>query len=267
MFRTQLALIVSVITLTITLATQEASAAPAQQPPVKMSSSGICHCPGGDYYDKTSSFRPFHAIEQCLANGGRQPARGQGNCTAQHGQTSPKQTASVTAPRPQSTFQAAKAPYDRDLFGGWTDIDSDCMNTRQEILADLSTGPVRKSKNGCTVVAGRWLDPYTDRIYTTAIDLDIDHMVPLAFAWHRGADKWPSNKRVQFANDPVNLFAVQAAANRQKGASGPLDWMPPSAGFHCQYILRFVRISKTYGLAFDPREAAAIDAKTKAVCR
>jgi hypothetical protein len=29
-------------------------------------------------------------------------------------------------------------------------------------------------------------------------------------------------KREQFANDPVNLFAVEARVNRQKGAKGPL---------------------------------------------
>ena len=49
--------------------------------PVKKSRSGICHCPGGAYYDRTMNFTPYWAIEDCLASGGRHPMRGQGDCT------------------------------------------------------------------------------------------------------------------------------------------------------------------------------------------
>ena len=48
---------------------------------VKKSKSGICHCPGGTYYERTSKFRPYRTIDKCLANGGRHPKRGQGDCT------------------------------------------------------------------------------------------------------------------------------------------------------------------------------------------
>ena len=51
--------------------------------PVKRSNSGICHCPGGAYYEKTKNFTPFDTIEECLANGGRHPKRGQGDCEAE----------------------------------------------------------------------------------------------------------------------------------------------------------------------------------------
>ena len=49
-------------------------------PPVKKSGSGICHCPGGSYYDRTTKFTPFQTIDECLASGGRHPKRGQGDC-------------------------------------------------------------------------------------------------------------------------------------------------------------------------------------------
>ena len=47
---------------------------------VKMSRSGICHCPGGQYYDRTTHFTPFRTIDDCLDGGGRHPKRGQGDC-------------------------------------------------------------------------------------------------------------------------------------------------------------------------------------------
>ena len=59
---------------------------------------------------------------------------------------------------------------------------------------------------------------------------------------------WSPEKRKKFANDDVNLFAVQASVNKEKGALGIIDWLPPSKPFHCQYILRFKRVVKQYGL-------------------
>jgi hypothetical protein len=90
--------------------------------------------------------------------------------------------------------------------------------------------------------------------------------VPLAYAWSRGADEWSREKRVRFANDPVNLYAVLASANRQKGAKGPLEWLPPNGSFQCQYILRFIRVSKSYGLVLAAAEAQGIARKMEAVC-
>jgi len=236
----------------------------AVQLPVKMSGSGICHCPGGDYYDKTKAFRPYADVEACLADGGRNPARGQGQCpTPGASPTTPARTEPDNIER----VAAVRPPYDRDLFGGWADFDGDCQNTRHELLAGLSTGRVTYSRDGCYVQRGRWNDPYTGRIYSNARDLDIDHLVPLAYAWSHGADSWDRDKRIAFANDPANLFAVQASANRQKGAAGPLEWMPPSQVFHCQYLLRFTRISLDYELRFSDEEALAIDRMTRDACR
>src|SRR5690606_38279888 len=135
--------------------------------------------------------------------------------------------------------------YDRDAFGGWIDSDGDCINTRHEVLQDMSTDLV-DMKNTCSVGRGRWLDPYTNIIFVEASDLDIDHVVPLSYAWQRGAYAWPADKRVAFANDPANLLAVQAAANRSKGQKGPTEWLPPEISYRCQYLLRFQRIVTSY---------------------
>jgi hypothetical protein len=45
-------------------------------PPVKMSSSGICHEKGkSSYYDQTKKFTAYKTIDECLKAGGRMPAR------------------------------------------------------------------------------------------------------------------------------------------------------------------------------------------------
>ena len=40
---------------------------------VKKSTSGICHCPGGQFYDRTTNFTEFETIDACLDSGGREP--------------------------------------------------------------------------------------------------------------------------------------------------------------------------------------------------
>ena len=205
------------------------------EPAAKLSRSNICHARGTGSYNQTVHYTPYPSLEACLEHG-RLPA---GNNT-----NAPAQTAAIP-------------PYERDAFGGWIDADSDCINTRHEVLQDLSTAAV-EMKNTCSVGKGRWLDPYTNLVFTDASDLDIDHVVPLSYAWDHGAHAWTKDKRVQFANDPANLFAVQAAVNRSKGALGPTEWLPPEVSFRCQYILRFQRVVTSYGLVIPPAEATAI---------
>jgi len=44
-------------------------------PPVKMSSSGICHAQGSTYYTQTKKFTVYKTIDECLKAGGRIPKR------------------------------------------------------------------------------------------------------------------------------------------------------------------------------------------------
>ena len=58
---------------------------------------------------------------------------------------------------PAKTSRHAYPPYDRDTYGGWSDEDSDCQNTRHEVLEAESEIPVTfKSSKHCTVTRGRW---------------------------------------------------------------------------------------------------------------
>ena len=202
---------------------------------VKKSRSGICHGTESSYYDTVKHFKGFGTVQDCLQSGGRLP-RGSG----------------------YSRDQVNTLAYSRDRFGhGWADEDGDCQNTRMEILIDQSTVPVRfAGGDDCRVIYGRWISPFTGNVIHDGSKVQIDHVVPLKWAWERGAPSWPQAKREKFANDPVNLLPVEASLNASKGAQGPDQWLPPSG--QCGYVARFVRVVKIYNLQPTPREEAAI---------
>ena len=157
--------------------------------------------------------------------------------------------------------------YDRKFYGDWADPDGDCLNTRAEVLADLSTSPVAMRPSGCSVGHGRWSDPYTGKIFTEADVLDIDHIVPLAWAHAHGAASWPARRKIAFANWKPNLMAVDATENRRKGARGPDEWLPPNVAYRCEYLARFQRIALQWGLEFSAVEKRAMDAHAARWCQ
>lgn len=189
---------------------------------VKQSNSGICHDESSAYFNKTKSYTAFNTLEECLNSGGRLPKGSKAaNTTSDDG-------------------------YSRDKFGhGWADEDHDGQDTRQEVLISQSTGNLAYNEKG-RVVKGRWISLYSGKILTNASNVDIDHIVPLSWAWKHGADKWTYEQRKDFANDPRNLVVVEASLNRQKGDKGPDEWLPPKN--QEQYKLRFNRLAKIYGL-------------------
>lgn len=52
-----------------------ASGVLAQEKPVKMSNSGICHAPNTTYYEQTKNFTPYKTLDECLKAGGRMPKK------------------------------------------------------------------------------------------------------------------------------------------------------------------------------------------------
>ena len=157
--------------------------------------------------------------------------------------------------------------YDRDMWPHWIDDDRDCQDTRAELLIQQSQIPVRFSdQRQCTVTSGRWHDPYTNRTFTRARSLDIDHIIPLRHAHGHGGDQWDEARRQQFANDPDNLLAVSASANRSKGASSPDQWLPENRAFWCEYGKRWQALKQRYALMVTPPEQEAL-ARLAATCR
>ncbi|WP_420708225.1 HNH endonuclease family protein [Streptomyces sp. HGB0020] len=92
-----------------------------------------------------------------------------------------------------------------------------------------------------------------------ARQLDVDHLVPLAEAWDSGVSAWTAKEREAYANDlddPRALIAVSAA--RSKADQDPSTWMPPCAGYACQYATDWVADKTRYQLAIDPTESKAL---------
>jgi hypothetical protein len=113
--------------------------------------------------------------------------------------------------------------------------------------------PRRTRTSKCVVQAGVLDDPYTGtRIEFTkaqADDVQIDHVVPLAYAWDMGAWTWNLEQRKAFANDEsLNLLAVAKAANVAKRDRGPATWTPSNSGYRCQYAIRWVAVLSAYDL-------------------
>lgn len=131
--------------------------------------------------------------------------------------------------------------------------------TRNDILdRDLVEKTyVAISRCPAAVATGVLHDPYTSltipftRGNQTGAAVQIEHIVPLAYAWDQGARIWTDALRVRFANDPANLVAVQGRANQDKGDKEPALWMPPNEAFHCQYAMQFIAVMRGYGLPVD----------------
>jgi len=152
--------------------------------------------------------------------------------------------------------------YDRSAWKHWVDADRDCQDTRAEVLIAESLEPVTfTSSNNCTVLGGRWYDPYTDAYFSVAHDLDVDHFVPLSNAYNSGGAGWAPDRRREYANslaDADHLIAVSASANRSKGNRAPDDWKPPNQGYWCEYAYDWIRIKYAWGLSATQSEWAAL---------
>jgi hypothetical protein len=140
--------------------------------------------------------------------------------------------------------------YVRDAFGpGWGDPDRNGCDARNDTLArDLTEVEFRPDTNNCVVVSGVLADPYTGIVIhfvkgnETSELVQIDHVVPLAWAWGYGASTWTDQQRIDFFSNAENLLAVDGATNQAKSDSGPSDWMPPNPAYRCEYAERFVAV-------------------------
>lgn len=220
---------------------------------IKQSSSGICHDSSSPFYEKTKNYKSFSSLSTCLEAGGRLPKS----------QTSQYDKAEKEAEEESRSFVSL---YDRNDWPHWVDEDKDCQNTRHELLIQTSQIPVTfKSEKGCLVIRGSWYDPYSGEVIDNATELDLDHIVPLKFAHGHGGNYWSRDQRKAFANDYDNLVLVKASLNRQKGAKGPDEWLPPNHQYRCTYIGNFMTIIEKYKLHLVPSEARIIN-KMKAAC-
>lgn len=164
------------------------------------------------------------------------------------------QTAMATALLLQVKGRAPKTGYAQDQFGpAWQDIDGNGCDQRNDVLARDLTAVTLKT-GSCEVSTGSLADPYggTTIAFVGGAEassaVQIDHVVALSDAWQKGAQQWDAAKRVKFANDLVNLLAVDGPLNVQKGDGDAATWLPPNKAYWCQYVARQVGVKYTYGL-------------------
>ncbi|MDT3726610.1 HNH endonuclease family protein [Streptomyces sp. DSM 41972] len=149
--------------------------------------------------------------------------------------------------------------YDRDEYGyAWMDtadgvpLARNGCDTRNDVLKLHGRDVEFRSGSDCVVVAMDLYDPYTGKDIAwkkaKAAEVQIDHVVPLSYAWQMGASRWSKEKRQQLANDVLNLLPVSGSANSAKRDSGPASWLPPNTSIRCSYAVRFAQVAAKYEL-------------------
>lgn len=146
--------------------------------------------------------------------------------------------------------RAPKTGYSRQQFGGNWSLIGGC-DLRNLILArDLEND--RVAEDGCTVLGGKLNDPYTAREIEfrrgsgSSSAVQIDHVVALSDTWQKGAQALSEERRIELANDPLNLLAVDGPTNIKKGGADAASWLPPNKLYRCRYIARQIAVKTKY---------------------
>lgn len=150
--------------------------------------------------------------------------------------------------------------YSRAEFGsGWATVNG-CDMRNQILKRDLTEPKI--AEDGCIVLSGKLDDPYT----TNKIDflrgkdsdkVQIDHIVALSNAWQTGAQELTRKERIAFANDPLNLLAVDGPTNIKKSDSDAANWLPNKI-YACRYVARQIAVKIKYLLWVTQAEFDAI---------
>lgn len=157
--------------------------------------------------------------------------------------------------------RAPRTGYERTNFGdGWSLVGACDM---RNIILHRDLTEVTVDEN-CKVTNGVLFDPYTGThvIFTrgldTSDDVQIDHVVALSNAWQTGAQLLTPERRAEFANDPLELLAVDGKANQAKADGDAATWLPANKAFRCQYVARQIAVKAKYDLWVTPPEKEAM---------
>ena len=148
--------------------------------------------------------------------------------------------------------------FNEDDWSFEEDFDGDCQSTRQEILVLTSRVEVRYTNpRNCVVRTGEWLDEYTGELFKVAVKLEVDHIIPRMYAHTHGGDRWTPEKKLTFANDPLNIMLVERREIRRKRDRGPSRYLPRDE-FQCEYINLWNQISEKYDLQLSTSDRSTI---------
>ncbi|NRQ37644.1 HNH endonuclease [Nonomuraea sp. NN258] len=112
----------------------------------------------------------------------------------------------------------------------------------------------------CHPVKGVWYSPYDGKWLKSEKLVDVDHVVPLAYAWRSGARRWSQARRRAFANDlrRPELIVVSHSVNMAKGGQGPQSWRPPRRAYWCRYATSWITVKHHYRLFVTRKERTAL---------
>ena len=152
--------------------------------------------------------------------------------------------------------------FNEDDWSYEEDFDGDCQSTRQEMLVLTSRVDVRYTNpRNCVVRTGEWLDEYTGELFKVAVKLEVDHIIPRMYAHTHGGDRWTPEKKLAFANDPLNIMLVERREIRRKRDRGPSRYLPRDE-FQCEYINLWNQISEKYDLQLSTIDRSTISRLT-----
>ena len=188
--------------------------------------------------------------DQSLADGAAGPADGTSGSDVTAGAPLAREVLEQLAIK----GRAPKTGYDRaeQFYKSWPTVDG--CNLRQRIIRREVGETAQLAEDGCTVIAGEFVEPYTGQhlIFYQKSDfstgIQIDHIVALSDAWQKGAQQLTAERRYELATDPLNLVAVDSSANQQKSDGDAATWLPKNKGFRCQYIARQISVKYKYEL-------------------
>jgi hypothetical protein len=125
---------------------------------------------------------------------------------------------------------------------------------------DLKERHTKPGSNGCVLIKGvvrndRFNYSLDQETYKKGNrKIEIDHVVSLHDAWNAGAHDWKSAKRQKFANDFMNLEAIDTESNGDKSDHAFDEWRPADPEDVCWFAARQVTIKKRYRLAVTTSE-------------
>jgi hypothetical protein len=147
--------------------------------------------------------------------------------------------------------RAPKTNYSRAQFGEKWIVINGCDMRNIILNRDMTEVAIGEK---CEVIRGILNDPYSGKIIyfirgtNTSSAVQIDHVVALSDAWQKGAQQLSLTKRIELANDPLELLAVSGQANTQKSDGDAATWLPSNKSFRCSYVSRQIAVKYKYEL-------------------
>lgn len=160
------------------------------------------------------------------------------------------------AERSTSAFDAAAWPH-------WADADGDCEDTAAEVMIAESVFEATRTADGCGVTQGLWNDPWSGVQHEQAVDVTVQHLVPLANAHASGGAAWDAARRTAFANDlsaAEHLLVVGRDVAAARADRAPEAWQPPLESGRCGYARAWAGIKQRWDLSVTQAELDTLKA-------